>query len=212
MLLQDDQLDDEVKEIMLCATSASIDRKGNINVENKDIVNTEDYLDNLTKSSHNNLSKNVDYDNNIKNVNLISSNTGTQDSEFLNIIDTSCSKKQIACIYERDELVQAIIKAKIDSLQKLLGKILKKMKLSMGNLKVDREKLYIKDRLYITNNNKLKVYMLWQHHDSPEQGYLSYKSMFQSMQNRYFLSDMAKNCKRHAVNCGTYCRTRTYNV
>ena len=48
----------------------------------------------------------------------------------------------------------------------------------MKDLRVDKEKLYIKDRLYIPDNDELKVCVLQQHHDSPEQGHLGYKSIF----------------------------------
>ena len=102
--------------------------------------------------------------------------------------------------------------AKVDGLQKLSGEILKKVKLSMGDFRVDRDKLYVKRRLYIPDNNQLKVCMLRQHHDVPKQGYPGYKTIFQSMQNGYFWSDMTKDYKRYAVNCGIYCRTKSYNV
>ena len=105
MLLQSDQLDNEVKNIMLYATGASTDSKGNINVKNKDIVNAEDYLDNLIEGNQNNLSKDVDHDNNTENINLTSLSTGTQDFELLDIVDTDCSEEQIACTYEKNELM-----------------------------------------------------------------------------------------------------------
>ena len=43
---------------------------------------------------------------------------------------------------------------------------------------MDRDKLYIKERLYIPDDNELKVYMLWQHYDPPEQGHSGHKIMF----------------------------------
>ena len=79
--------------------------KKNINNKNKNIVNAENYLNDLTKDSQNYLSKDVDYDNNIKNINLIFLSIGIQNSKSLNIIEDSCSEKQIAHIYEKDELV-----------------------------------------------------------------------------------------------------------
>ena len=171
---------------MLYATNASTDRKSNINMENKDIVNAKDYLDNLIGDCQNNLSKDIDHDNNTKNVNLTSLGTETQDFKPLNIENTSCSKKQIACAYKRNELMQAIMKTKVDGLQKLPGEILKKVKLSMEDFRVDKDKLYIKKKLYIPNNDELRICVLWQHLDPPEQGHLNHKTMFQSMQNRYF--------------------------
>ena len=181
-------------------------------MKNKNIVNAEDYLDDLIKDSQNNFSENVNYDNNTKNVNLTFPGTGTQDLEFLDVEDASCSEERITRAYKRDELVQAIMMAKVDGLQKLPGEILKKIKLSIGDLRVNRYKLYIKKRLYILDNNELKVYILWQHHDPPEQGHPGYKTVFWSMQDGYFWPNIAKNCKKYAVNCDTYRRTKAYNV
>ena len=142
------------------ATDASTDREGNINVENKDIVNAEEYLNDLTGGSQNNLSKDIDHDNNTKNINLIFPDTGTQDPESLNVENAGYSEEQMACAYKRDELVQAIITAKVDGLRKLPGKILKKIKLLIGDFRVDRDKLYVKRRLYILDDNELKVCIL----------------------------------------------------
>ena len=50
--------------------------------------------------------------------------------------------------------------AKVDGFQKLPGEILKKVKLSMENLRVDRNKVCVKKRLYILDNNELKVCVL----------------------------------------------------
>ena len=108
--------------------------------------------------------------------------------------------------------MQVIMTTKVDDLQKLPSKILKKVKLSMEDFRIDRDKLYIKRRLYILENNELKVCVLRQHHNSPEQGYPGHKTMFRSIQNRYFWPNMAKNCKKYAVNCDTYRRTKAYNV
>ena len=65
----------------------------------------------------------------------------------------------------------------------------------MGDFRIDREKLYIKDSLYIPENDELKICVLQQHHNLSEQEYLDYKSIFQSMQNRYFQLDMAKTVR-----------------
>ena len=90
MLFKDDQLDDEVKDIMLYITGASTDRKGNINVKNKDIVNTEDYLDHLIRDNQNNLSKDINHYNNIKNINLTTPDIRIQNLKSLNIANNSC--------------------------------------------------------------------------------------------------------------------------
>ena len=100
-LLQGDQLDDEIKNIILYATGASTDKEGNMDVKNKNIVNAEDYLNDLTESSQNNLSKDVNHDNNTKNVNLTSPGTGTQDLKSLDVEDASCSEEQITRAYKK---------------------------------------------------------------------------------------------------------------
>ena len=74
-------------------------------MENKNIVNVEDYLNDLTGSSQNNLSEDIDHNNNTKNINLTCLGTGIQDLESLNIKDAGCLEKQIACIYKKDNLV-----------------------------------------------------------------------------------------------------------
>ena len=74
--------------------------------------------------------------------------------------------------------MQAIIMTKVDSLRKLPSEILKKIKLSMGDFRVDKDKLYVKDRLYIPDNNELKICVLRQHHDPPEQVHLGHKTLF----------------------------------
>ena len=101
---------------MLCVTGTSINKKSNINIRNNNIVNAENYLDNLTRNNQNNLSKNINHDNNIENINLTSLNARTQNSESLDIIDASYLEKQIAYVYKKNELIQAILKAKVDDL------------------------------------------------------------------------------------------------
>ena len=212
MLFQNDQLNDEVKNIMLYATDTNTDMKSNISIKNKKIMNVKDYLKDLTKNSQNNLNKDVDHNKNIKNINLTFLGIGTQDSESLNVENAGCSEEQIARVYKKNELVQAIMTAKVDDFRKLPDEILKKIKLSMGDFRVNRNKLYIKRRLYISNDNELKICILQQHHDPPEQRHSSYKTMFQSMQNGYFWPNIPKNYKKYAVNYDTCHRTKAHNV
>ena len=78
---------------MLYATCASMNKKSDINVENEDIINIDNDLNDLTESSQNNFNKDINYDNNIENINLTSLDTEIQDSKFLDITNTSRSKK-----------------------------------------------------------------------------------------------------------------------
>ena len=78
---------------MLYATSASTNRKDNINVRNKNIVNAEEYLDDLTGDSQNNFNKDVNHDKNTKNVDLTFLGNETQDLKSQNVKNASCSEK-----------------------------------------------------------------------------------------------------------------------
>ena len=66
-----------IKSKILYATGTNTNKESNINVKNKNVMNAEDYLDNLTGNSQNNLSKDVNHDNNTKNINLTFLGTGT---------------------------------------------------------------------------------------------------------------------------------------
>ena len=73
-------------------------------------------MDDLTRGSQNNLSKDVDHDNNIENINLTFLGTRTQDPKFLNVADASYLKDQIIRAYKKNELVQTIMTMKVNGL------------------------------------------------------------------------------------------------
>ena len=77
-------------------------------------------------------------------------------------------KELFANAYKNNELVQAIIDAKIRGMRKLPCKILKQIKLSMGDLEVKNSRLYIQDKIYVSNDNNLQLYLLWQQYNSSE--------------------------------------------
>ena len=84
----------------------------------------------------------------------------------------------MAGAYNKDELTKAIMAAKADGLRKLPPEVLKEVKLSMGDLEIKSERLYVKGRLYIPDDKELQLHVLRQHHDPPEQGHPGYKAMF----------------------------------
>lgn len=80
--------------------------------------------------------------------------------DFENNSQLKFFKKLLTIIYKNDELLQAIIDAKVKDLRKLTSEILRKNKLSMGNLKVKANRFYIKNKLYIPHNEELQLYLL----------------------------------------------------
>ena len=68
--------------------------------------------------------------------------------------------------YERDETVQDIIAAKKKELRKLSLNLIKRgIKLAMGDLKIENDKLYVKGRLYVPNHESLQLHLLQKHHE-----------------------------------------------
>ena len=80
--------------------------------------------------------------------------------------------------YKNDKLIQAIIDAKIRGMRKLPRKILKQVKLSMGDLEVKNSRLYMQGKIYIPDNKNVQLYLLRQQHNPSEQGHPGYKAMF----------------------------------
>ena len=161
ILLQDNQLDEDIKKalaIMFCAGNA----REKVNID-KDIINAENYLDD-----------NIAEDNNL-----------ATDQESIDVKPRNYEENAedsleelFANAYKNNKLVQAIIDAKVKSMRKLSRKILKQVKLSMGDLEVKNSRLYVQGNIYIPDNKNLQLYLLQQQHDLSEQRYSSYKAMF----------------------------------
>ena len=134
-LLQNDQLDKDVKKTLVVMFYT-----GNANEgpnADKDIININNYL------NKENLVQNEDFidqkDSNIEPVNL---NTGE-------------SLKNNLQKHTKNNLVQAIIDAKVKKLSKLPSEILIQVRLAMEDLEVKNDKLYIRSKIYILDNKEL---------------------------------------------------------
>ena len=100
--------------------------------------------------------------------------SGTRPSGFQTVGGEISYDKEwelFANTYEKDELVQAIIGAKVKDLQKLPPEILKQVKLFIRNLELKNSRLYVKNRIYVPEDKDLQLQLLQRHHDLPAQGY-----------------------------------------
>ena len=114
--------------------------------------------------------------------------------------------------YGKGETVQDIVAAKRKELRKLPLNLIKSgIKLAMGELKLENDKLYVKGRLYVPDYEPLQLHLLKKHHEPPLQGHPGYKSMYQIMRENYFWFEMKDHCKRYAVNYSVCRRSRAYN-
>ena len=133
---------------MFCAGNA----RKKVNID-KNIINAEDYL-NDNMAGDNNLA--TDWES----AEVKSRNHEKNPEDSL--------EELFANAYKNNKLVQAIIDTKIKSMRKLPRKILKQVKLSMGDLEIKNNKLYIRDKIYIPDDKNLRLYLLRPQHDPSE--------------------------------------------
>ena len=105
-------------------------------------------------------------------------------------------------VYKDNKVVKKIIDAKAHGLQKIpIAPTKKDIILSMRDLKIKNKQLYVKNRMYISENKLLQLFLLQQHHNPSIHGHTGYKTMYQKIQEGYFWFDMAKHCKQYTFNC-----------
>ena len=147
-------------------------------VENKDIVDVRDYI-NQNLHQHSELDQISEQS---------SSSTETAGSRIKNSLEDLLNKS-----YRNDEIANSIIAAKRAGLRKLPAEITKQdIKLAMGDLTLKGSgkstRLYVKDKMYVPNDENLKLFLLQQHHDPAIQGHPGYKAMLQKLlENCYWL-------------------------
>ena len=68
--------------------------------------------------------------------------------------------------------------------------------------------------MYVPDDEKLRLFLLQQHHDPPIEGHPGYKAMLWKLleNSGWFWFGMAKDCKRYTTNCATCRRTKAYNT
>ena len=115
--------------------------------------------------------------------------------------------------YEDNKVVKEIIDTKARGLRKLPKALTKKgIVLSIGDLKIESERFYVKNRMYVPENKPLQLFLLQQHYDPSIHSHPGYKAMYQKIQANYFWFDMAKHCKQYASNCSKCRHTKAYMV
>ena len=81
--------------------------------------------------------------------------------------------------YEDNNIVKTLMDAKARALQKLPTALTKKgIRLSIGNLKIESEQLYMKNKMYVPENKPLQLFLLQQHHNPLIHGHPGYKAIY----------------------------------
>ena len=119
----------------------------------------------------------------------------------------------IAEAYEQDQVVQDIMVAKERGERKLPRHILARgVKLSMGNLTVKDHRLWIGTRLYVPENEALRLRIMELYHKERMAGHPGPKAMYRNLMRNYFWLGMKQDCVRYANHCRTCWRVKARNV
>lgn len=93
--------------------------------------------------------------------------------------------------YQHNKIVKNLIAAKKQDLQKIPTELARQgIKLAMKDLTIKKissnKKLYIRNKMYVPNDQILQLFLLQQHHNSPVHSHLKFKTMLQNLQNNWF--------------------------
>ena len=155
-----DEIDivDEVDEVN------KIDKVG----KNENIVDVRDYI-NQNLHQHSELGQILEQG---------SSSTKIAESRIKNLLENLLDKA-----YQNNQ-VKSIIAAKREDLWRLPADFTKQgIRFAIENLTLidngrgESTRLYVKDKMYVPGNEKLRLFLLQQHHDPPIQSHLGYKAM-----------------------------------
>ena len=73
-------------------------------------------------------------------------------------------------------------------------------------------RLYVKGKMYVPGDEKLRLFLLQQHHDPPIQSHPEYKAMLWRLLENWYWAGMLQDCKQYATNCLVCRRTKAYNI
>ena len=224
-LLKAEHLDDNLRKAfgaIFCAnTTANADVNSGVNMDSEvdvdsevdldsevekieDIVDVRDYI-NQNLHQHSQLEQILEQG---------SSSTKMAGSRINNSLKNLLDKA-----YQKDEIVDSIIAAKQAGFRKLLAELTNQgIKLAMRDLTLKNNgrggstRLYVKGKMYVPDDEKLRLFLLQQHHDPPTQGHSGYKAMFRKLLENWYWLGMPQDCKRYATNCSVCRRTKAYNT
>ena len=220
-MLKASQLNDDIKKalaIMFYANEVDVESKvdvdRNVDVDevdmdskvekNEDIVDVRNYI-------NKNLHQHSEWEQNSEQGFSSTKMAGSRIEYSLeNLLDKT---------YQNNEVPNSIIAAKQAGFWKLPAEITKQgIKLDMGDFTLKNSggggsvRLYIKGRIYVPNDESLKLFLLQQHHEPPTQGHPDYKTMLWKMLENWYWLRMPQDCKQYAINCATCRRTKAYNT
>jgi hypothetical protein len=115
--------------------------------------------------------------------------------------------------YDADRLVHDIMEAKQQGARRLPAHILTAgIKLSMGDLNVQDNHLWVANRLYVPEDHALRRTILEAHHIIRTAGHPGPKGMYRNLLRSYYWPGMKQDCKQYADNCSSCHRAKSRTV
>ena len=119
----------------------------------------------------------------------------------------------ISNAYNNDQRMRDMIEAKQRGDRRLPMHIISSgIKLSMGDIDVRDDKIWLGERLFIPEDHELRRIILEMHHMIETAGHPSSKSMYRRLLRGYFWPSMKDDCKRYADNCDKCHRAKARTV
>lgn len=119
----------------------------------------------------------------------------------------------VSSAYENDQQMKDIIEAKQRGDRRLPPHIIASgIKLSMGDIEVRDNKIWLGKRLMIPNDTDLRRMIFEAHHTVRTAGHPGAKSMYRSLLRGYFWPGMKEDCKQYADNCHDCRRAKARTV
>ena len=210
-LLQDHQLNKDIKKALAVTfyvntanetINNAVDKTIDANEENKEIINVKNFFDKFSNPSFFTLLQQIIFEP------IKDRKSETDETEGKSL------EKLFNKAYKNDKIMKEIIHAKAHGLRKLPTALTKKsIVLSMRDLKIGKNRrLYVKNRIYVSENKLLQLFLLQQYHNPPIHSHSGYKAMYRTIQANYFWFEIAKHCKQYASNCLTCRRTKAYTI
>jgi hypothetical protein len=106
----------------------------------------------------------------------------------------------------KDEVIQEIISAKRDGLWRLPRKLIhdKGLKIELQDCEVTNGLLYVRERIFVPNDDDLRNELLLQHHDPPATGHGGHRATYYSLSQEYYwlhMTDSVATYTRECVQC-----------
>ena len=114
-------------------------------------------------------------------------------------------------VYRENDILQRIIVAKIFNQRKIPYDLIKnEIRIKLEDCEIYNDIFYIKKRIYVLDNAKLKTRIIKNIHESLLKEYVERLFIYDKINNYYYWSRITDIIARYMKNCHVYKRSKTY--